>query len=463
MLPANAPKEPDDLARYLAALERDSCYRAIRPLSHGEGGGASTELVEFEGARGGALGPFVRKRIPLNDGMGSAYEALFSAQREGSRFAHLPRIVDCYKTSDELVVISEYIEGATLEELVHEGGVAEDFAPVVFPAVCDALAELHGLCEPPLIHRDVKPSNIVISNVPDGVTATLIDFGIARRYREGSEADTVRFGTRAYAPPEQFGFGQTSVRSDVYALGMVLLYCLTGTEPAGQPTAESLEAQGVQPDIVAVVLKATAFDPATRYATALELKEAYLAALSASSPSASAAAEAPAVPTAPGSEAAEPSAASPAPARAAFAPVLATSAPARTASASVPVAPAPATNPSGTAPRSSKPHAPSWLTWAWNLMLVIAAFAFFAQGVAETMAPKGSLAGKPLWYVIGITWFIVLPLIWGGLFLMLNRRALGRVFPVFQKRSRGEDARIIGAYLLIAFAVLVIASLAVGI
>ena len=96
-------------------------------------------------------------------------------------------------------------------------------------------------------------------------------------------------------------------------------------------------------------------------------------------------------------------------------------------------------------------------------MLVIAAFAFFAQGVAETMAPKGSLAGKPLWYVIGITWFIVLPLIWGGLFLMLNRRTLGRVFPVFQKRSRGEDARIIGAYLLIAFAVLVIASLAVGI
>ena len=449
MLPANAPKEPDDLARYLAALERDSCYRAIRPLSHGEGGGASTELVEFEGARGGALGPFVRKRIPLNDGMGSAYEELFSAQREGSRFAHLPRIVDCYKTSDELVVISEYIEGATLEELVHEGGVAEDFAPVVFPAVCDALAELHGLCEPPLIHRDVKPSNIVISNVPDGVTATLIDFGIARRYREGSEADTVRFGTRAYAPPEQFGFGQTSVRSDVYALGMVLLYCLTGTEPAGQPTAEGLEAQGVQPDIATVVLKATAFDPAMRYATARELKEAYLAALSASSPSASVGAE--------------PSAASPASIRTASASVPVASAPVRTASASVPVAPAPASNPSGTAPRRSKPHAPSWLTWAWNLMLVIAAFAFFAQGVAETMAPKGSLAGKPLWYVIGITWFIVLPLIWGGLFLMLNRRALGRVFPVFQKRTRGEDARAIGIFLVVAFVALVIASLAVGI
>ena len=449
MQTANAPKESDDLARYLAALERDSCYRAIRPLGHGEGGGASTELVEFEGARGGALGPFVRKRISLADGMGSAYEVLLSMQREGRRFVHLPRIVDCYKTSDELVVISEYIEGATLEELVREGGADEDFAPAVFPAVCDALAELHGLCEPPLIHRDVKPSNIVISNVPEGVTATLIDFGIARRYREGSGADTVRFGTRAYAPPEQFGFGQTSVRSDVYALGMVLLYCLTGREPVSQPTAESLEAQGIHPDIASVVLKATAFDPAMRYATVRELKDAFLAAISAPSSSASAAGE--------------PSAVSPASARAVPVSAPVAPVPARTASTSVPVAPASASNSSGTAPRSSKPHAPSWLTWAWNIMLVIAAFAFFAQGVAETMAPKGSLAGKPLWYVIGITWFIVLPMFWGGLFLMLNRRPLGRVFPAFQKRSRAEDARIIGAYLLIAFAVLVIASLAAGI
>lgn len=444
MLPANAPQESDELARYLAALERDACYRAVRPLGHGESGETSTELVEFEGARGGALGPFVRKHIPLTYGMGSAYEVLFSLQREGRRFVHLPRIVDCYKTSDEFVVISEYIEGATLEELTHEGDVAEDLAPVVFPAVCDALAELHSLCEPPLIHRDVKPSNIVISNAPNGVTATLIDFGIARRYREDSASDTVRFGTRAYAPPEQFGFGQTSVRSDVYALGMVLLYCLTGTEPTGQPTVESLDAQGVHPDIAAVVLKATAFDPAMRYATANELEDAYLAAISASSSPASAAAE-PSPATEP-SPMAEPSAASPAPARAASASVAAS-----------------APNPSATSPRSSKPHAPSWLAWAWNIMLTTIAFAALIQGVSETMAPRGSLAGEPLWYVIGVTWFIVLPLIWGGLFLMLNRRALGRVFPVFQKRSRGEDARVIGIYLVVAFVALLIISLAAGI
>lgn len=96
-------------------------------------------------------------------------------------------------------------------------------------------------------------------------------------------------------------------------------------------------------------------------------------------------------------------------------------------------------------------------------MLVIAALAFLAQGVAETMAPRGSLAGEPLWYVIGVTWFIVLPLIWGGLFLMLNRRALGRVFPVFQKRTRAKDAHVIGIYLVVAFVTVLIISLAAGI
>ncbi len=226
--------EQDELARYLAALERDACYRVVRRLSpEGEAPAgpnalpAATELVMFEGANGGELGPFVRKRLARAEGVGAAYETLFELQRAGMRFVHLPRIIDCYKTEDALVVVSEYVEGATLAALVSADGGGTAFARAVFPEICDAVSELHCLIDPPLIHRDVKPANIIISNRPDGVSATLIDFGIARRYRAGEGADTVRFGTRAYAPPEQFGFGQTSVRSDVYALGMVLLFCLT--------------------------------------------------------------------------------------------------------------------------------------------------------------------------------------------------------------------------------------------
>ncbi len=281
--------ERDELARYLAALERDACYRVVRPLSpEGEAPAgpnaqpAATELVMFEGANGGELGPFVRKRLARAEGVGAAYETLFELQRAGMRFVHLPRIIDCYKTEDALVVVSEYVEGATLAALVRADGGGTAFARAVFPEVCDAVSELHGLIDPPLIHRDVKPTNIIISNRPDGVSATLIDFGIARRYRAGEGADTVRFGTRAYAPPEQFGFGQTSVRSDVYALGMVLLFCLTGTEPEGLPAADALAARGVEPALAEVVLKAAAFDPAARYASADALKRAFLAATDAS-------------------------------------------------------------------------------------------------------------------------------------------------------------------------------------
>lgn len=61
---------------------------------------------------------------------------------------------------------------------------------------------------------------------------TIIDFGIARAFREGAAGDTAHFGTRCYAPPEQFGYGQTDERSDVYALGMLLYYLLAERDPS---------------------------------------------------------------------------------------------------------------------------------------------------------------------------------------------------------------------------------------
>lgn len=88
-----------------------------------------------------------------------------------------------------------------------------------------------------MIHRDLKPSNIIVTGAnytpDDGLTFSslvIIDLGIARVWRDGADADTVKFGTRPYAPPEQYGFGQTSVRSDVYALGALLFFCLTGVD-----------------------------------------------------------------------------------------------------------------------------------------------------------------------------------------------------------------------------------------
>lgn len=278
------------LAEHLASLDRDDSYRVERVLKRSDV--ETTELVCFEGSGGGSLGPFVRKRIDASAQIGGTYERLFAAQRAGRRFEHLPRIVDCRRAGDELNVVMEYIEGETLEALVGRLGATPDYARGLFPALCDAVAELHagfgeaGKAPAPIIHRDLKPSNIIVSGVryaaDVGMTFSslvIIDLGIARAWREGADADTVKFGTRPYAPPEQYGFGQTSVRSDVYALGALLFFCLTGVDPKpGCDMREQCEAHGVPVPLADVICTAMALDPDKRFASVKALGHAARAA-----------------------------------------------------------------------------------------------------------------------------------------------------------------------------------------
>lgn len=274
------------LAEHLASLERDDSYRVDRVLKRSDV--ETTELVYFEGSGGGSLGPFVRKRIDASAQIGGTYERLFAAQRAGRRYEHLPRIVDCRRVGDELCVVMEYIEGETLGALVGRLGATPDYACELFGALCDAVAELHagfasaGEMAAPVIHRDLKPSNIIVSGAnytPDtGMTFSslvIIDLGIARVWREGADADTVKFGTRPYAPPEQYGFGQTSVRSDVYALGALLFFCLTGADPKpGRDMREQCEACDVPASLADVICMAMALDPDKRFASAKALGHA---------------------------------------------------------------------------------------------------------------------------------------------------------------------------------------------
>lgn len=268
------------LVEHLASLDRDDSYRVERVLKCSDV--ETTELVYFEGSGGGSLGPFVRKRIDASAQIGGAYERLFAAQRAGRRFEHLPRIVDCRRAGEELDVVMEYVEGETLEALVGRLGATPDYARVLYPVLCDAVSELHagfaaaGEAATPVIHRDLKPSNIIVSGVrytaDAGMTFSslvIIDLGIARVWRDGADADTVKFGTRSYAPPEQFGFGQTSVRSDIYALGALLFFCLTGTDPKpGRDIREQCEAHGIPVPLADVICMAMALDPAKRFASA---------------------------------------------------------------------------------------------------------------------------------------------------------------------------------------------------
>lgn len=286
------------LAGHLASLERDDSYRVERALKCSDV--ETTELVYFEGSGGGSLGPFVRKCIDASAQIGGAYERLFAAQQAGRRFEHLPRIFDCRRAGEELDVVMEYVEGETLEALVGRLGATPDYARVLYPVLCDAVSELHaGFAAAgeaaPVIHRDLKPSNIIVSGAnyaPDaGMTFSslvIIDLGIARVWRDGADADTVKFGTRSYAPPEQYGFGQTSVRSDIYALGALLFFCLTGADPKpGRDMREQCEAHGLPVPLADVICMAMALDPAKRFASAKALGNATRAAYGLCAPASS--------------------------------------------------------------------------------------------------------------------------------------------------------------------------------
>lgn len=285
--PSAVPLTASVASRSAGAHSSTAPYRIDRVLKSGPA--ETTQVVYYRGADGRELGPFIRKLIALDAGRGQAYERLYQAQRDGTRFTHLPRIMSVGARGADLEVVMELVVGETLDELVHRVGGSPELACRVFPALCDAVAELHGGFEPPIIHRDLKPSNIIVARYDAGgdggpdrrldarpPMVTLIDFGIARTWRAGAGRDTFQMGTAGYAPPEQFGFGQTDVRSDVYALGRILLFCLLGEEPG--PSAIADVARVAPAEMVEVARVATSLDPARRFVSARVLRRAFLGA-----------------------------------------------------------------------------------------------------------------------------------------------------------------------------------------
>lgn len=141
--------------------------------------------------------------------------------------AALPRIVDIIDNGVTIYVVMDYIEGESLDKILNEYGAQPEELVIRWAMqLCDALAYLHAQ-KPPIIYRDMKPANIMLK--PEG-NIKIIDFGIAREYKEQSLADTTVLGTKGYAPPEQYS-GQTDARSDIFALGMTMHHLLTGIDP----------------------------------------------------------------------------------------------------------------------------------------------------------------------------------------------------------------------------------------
>lgn len=148
----------------------------------------------------------------------------------------LPRIVDIIDNGITIYVVMDYIEGESLDKVLKEHGAQPEELVVGWAKqLCDALTYLHSQ-KPPIIYRDMKPANVMLK--PEG-NVKIIDFGIAREYKEQNLADTTVLGTKGYAPPEQYS-GQTDARSDIFALGMTMHHLLTGVDPRSGDAYESV-------------------------------------------------------------------------------------------------------------------------------------------------------------------------------------------------------------------------------
>ena len=192
----------------------------------------------------------VRKKLRAE--LLGVYERLKSVEQ-----ANLPRVYETEEYEGECFAYYEYIEGETLEDIVHEGKYTIAKAEEWMEQLCAAMGALHAM-QPCVVHRDIKPENIIISN--EGVLK-LIDLGAARVFKDGKPCDTEQIGTRGYAAPEQYGFNQSDARTDIYAAGTVLHVLMARF-------GEAAKAYN------AVAARCTQLEPQNRYQSANAMKTA---------------------------------------------------------------------------------------------------------------------------------------------------------------------------------------------
>lgn len=206
------------------AMSIDDAYHVERTLARGPSG--VTELVSIDGN-----GPFVRKKIPSPLAQRNVWAVLSACQSN-----RLPRVEATYELPDRFVIVYDYVPGSTLAQIAEENGrLAPNVAVQLIDQICEAVQELH---QHGVIHRDITPANIILAR--DG--AHLIDFGIARIWSASSNRsrDTTALGTYGFASPEQYGFAKTDARSDVFSLGRLLGFMLTGAYPDASDTSSDL-------------------------------------------------------------------------------------------------------------------------------------------------------------------------------------------------------------------------------
>lgn len=174
------------------------------------------------------------------------------------RCENLPEVYDVIDCEDGQIVLEEYIDGMTVAQTMETGHYHPQGARKILQGVCDALTVLHNRG---IVHRDVKPENVM-------VTATgrivLLDLNASRQVTNAS-CDTVILGTVGYASPEQLGITQSDARTDIYAAGVLLNVMLTGKHPSVKLASGRMGR---------IVENCTSISPSHRYISAQKLSEA---------------------------------------------------------------------------------------------------------------------------------------------------------------------------------------------
>lgn len=201
-----------------------------------------------------------------------------------SQLSHpnLPQVIDFFEDNGRAYLVMEFIWGESLEKRIEKARSPLLEREVLQWAIqiCDVLDYLHTR-QPPVIFRDLKPSNVMINSA--GIVK-LVDFGIARTYKEGKPQDTIALGSENYAAPEQWGEEQTDPRTDLYGLGATMYHLLANMPPSpaflpSEPTSLSELNEAASPQVVQIVTKAMARERQNRYTSAQEMKQAIIACL----------------------------------------------------------------------------------------------------------------------------------------------------------------------------------------
>ena len=189
------------------------------------------------------------------------YQADIFTQLKAKPVPNMPRIVEAIEDDGRLIVIESYVSGRTLQKILDQEG------PLPVPKVleigqqlCAILKQLHARG---IIHRDVKPSNVILSD--DGVVK-LLDLDAAKVYKAREKADTRLIGTHGFAAPEQYGFAASSPVTDIYAAGVLLNVLAAGEFPNAASTPDA--------SLNAVISRCIRMEPAERYQSVEELEKA---------------------------------------------------------------------------------------------------------------------------------------------------------------------------------------------